>query len=146
MKRQFLDQSSSPRSEAITCQQADDRDILPTVQHGHSVAAWRLAGVLITGQISPQKGSLSAPMGVIWGAVGHCHGSPGAVRRAEPTVACRSLWSANWYPDCSPLRITSVSLLNEPTLKKIFPNFSLECILLSFQEGKRVDTPRFYWP
>lgn len=80
MKRQLLDQPSSPRSEAITCPQADDRDTLPTVQHGHSVVAWCLAGVLITGQISPQE------VGVIWGAMGHCHGSPGQSGEQSPQL------------------------------------------------------------
>lgn len=112
-------------------------DTLPTVQHGHSVAARCLAGVLITGQISPQEVS------VVWGAMGHCHGSPGAVRRAEPTAACRSLWSANWYPDCSPLRITSVSLLNEPTLKKSSQIFHLNVFCLVFRKEKELTHPGF---
>lgn len=82
-------------------------------------------------------------MGVIWGAVGHCHGSPGAVRRAEPTAACGSLWSANWYPDRSPLRITSVSLLNEPTLKKSSQIFHLNVFCLVFRKGKELTHPGF---
>lgn len=104
-----------------------------------TVTVWR-RGVWqeCSSQVNKPTGS-----GVVWGAMGHCHGSPGAVRRAEPTAACRSLWSANWYPDCSPLRITSVSLLNEPTLKKSSQIFHLNVFCLVFRKEKELTHPGF---